>query len=174
MSDVGQATSDLVEELKPPYVIAALVCEAILHEGPPDGGVLSLIRIAEDIKLTSSYTVPIDMEVPQEDFPPIPVTINYLVMIRGVEDQDEHRVTVNVVRPDGTRGVEAQELLVYAGMGGGINIKSELIIGFHKDGRHWLEVAFERRVIARTPIDVTVSNVVTRTPPVHDTGEELQ
>jgi uncharacterized protein DUF6941 len=145
-----------------PYVNYAAVCERVLHEAD---GVLSLIRIIDQVTVTITTTAPAGVDVPPALLPPAPpITVTFALGLKSEERMEAVPVKVRIDTPSGFRWPEYETTVDLTGEERGAAVVLPMQIPAQDDGIYWFVVEISGEVATRIPLRVN-KLVVTQTIP---------
>jgi hypothetical protein len=136
--------------LEPPYVVAAVFCDKVLHE---KDGVLSAIRIVD--RLTAVLEVPPGAAEP----PAIQASLTLLVVLRNGSFKGSGKLSITATAPSGNplANNPAPVDVEFKSPHTGANVIATVSIPVKEEGAFWFDVLFEGRILMRTPLYVAVS-----------------
>lgn len=129
-----------------PFVQVACVCENILFD---KDNVASLIRIVDAFKVN----------VPKDLPPGMPGGFPISIFIRlsfADEVREPTKVSIQSLRPDGTRGVKSDISVGTVAGYRNVQIRIESHVINPQAGNYWFEVSWNDELLTKIPITVTV------------------
>ncbi len=143
------------------YVAAALLCDNVLIE---KDDTVSIIRVVDRLALT--VTEPDAPEVLPAGFVPL----TGFVTLRSERAGMEGVLRLDQVAPDGHRSAGPDEPFVTSGDHPGVNVILDLMLRLRGEGRYWLDVVVNERVMSRMPLRI----VYQRLPPAVPDGDPTE
>lgn len=142
-----------------PYVKAAFFCEKVLREVD---GVLTFVRIVDRITVTATGPV-----APNE-MPPTRYDLSNVVILVAGRALGRHDLTITPELPSGQ--LQTPVVAISVNFDGrpqsAVNIIGQFTMQFELEGIYWFNVYLDDRLIARMPLSVVYTRVVTTaTPP---------
>ncbi len=145
-----------------PYVNFATLCERVLHEAD---GVLSLIRIIDQITVTITTVAPTGVEVPAALLAPAPpITVTFALGLKSNELMEAVPVRIRIDTPSGFKWPEFDTTVDLTGEERGAAIVLPMQIPALDEGIYWFVVEVSGEVATRIPLRV-IKQVVTQTTP---------
>lgn len=144
-----------------PYVNYAAVCERVLREAD---GVLSLIRIIDQVTLTITTATPAGVEIPAALLPAPPITVTFVLGLKSGEPMEAVPVKIRIDTPSGFKWPEFETTADLTGEERGAAIVLPLQIPAQDEGVYWFVVEVSGEVATRVPLRVS-KQVVTQTVP---------
>lgn len=130
---------------KPPYLLAAFLCEKVLTE---QDGVTSAIRIFDRV------FVPY---LEKEDPPKSAVALTLLLMFKSGGFKGKATVTISLFAPSGAKRPDTtQEVTFPEQVNGGANIVGNIAFSPKEEGLYWFEILLNGESVTRIPLDVQV------------------
>jgi hypothetical protein len=146
-----------------PYVNYAAVCERVLNEAD---GVLSLIRIIDQVTVTVTTTVPPGVEIPAAALSaPPPIIVTFAVGLKSAEPMDAVPVKIRIDTPSGFRLPDFETTVDLGGDERGAAIVLPVQFPAHDEGVYWFVVEVSGEVGTRIPLRVTKQLVTQTLPP---------
>jgi len=143
-----------------PYVNYAALCERVLHEAD---GVLSLIRIIDQVTVTITAAGPVGVEVPAALLPPAPpLAITFAVGLKSRKRMGDVPVKIRIDTPSGFKWPEFETTVKLPGGERGAGIVLPMQIPAQDEGIYWFVVEVSGEVVTRVPLRV-FKQVVTQT-----------
>lgn len=134
-----------------PFLAAALLCQNIIDDS---SGMLSAIHILDKIRITLPPGTPEDAPSKKQ---PIPLGLNILLMFKSGSSPGKYELRIVAEYPDGKRSVAAkQPLNLSSEASGGGNVKTALTLPVFSSGLFWLDVALNRKLMTRIPLDIQI------------------
>ena len=137
--------------LQPPYLAFAFFCERVLQE---QDGVITPIRIVDrllihHLGITRSHKFPLKNPIQ---------TIALVVGLKSGEYKGKGKITIEGKYPSGKplspKSLEADVEL--SGPDGGANLIFNLGLPYSEAGTYWFDIYFNKRLLTRTPLNVSV------------------
>jgi hypothetical protein len=134
--------------LKPPYLAFAFFCERVLHE---QDGVLTPIRIVDRLLVN---------HMPASKSP-VPTALHSITLVVGLKAgnyKGKGKIRIKGAAPSGKsvtrKPIETEVELT--GADSGANFIAILGLSFREVGTYWFDIYFNDRMLARTPLSVSV------------------
>jgi len=149
-----------------PFLAAAVFCERVLDDSDKS---ISAIRIIDGQRMVIPADVP--PEVPSPD-QLLPVQLRILLIFRSGDSPGKHQLKLMVEDPDGKRGeAMAQEVDLSQEPHGGINVKSDAIMGVYKSGLYLMDVYLDGKRFTRMPMNILIERATAPAIPEESTSQ---
>jgi hypothetical protein len=144
------------------YVNYAALCEKVLHEAD---GVLSLIRIIDQVTITITTAGPVGAEVPTGLVPPAPpIAVTFALGLKSSERMDDVPVKIRIDTPSAFKFPEFETTVELPGEERGAAIVLPMQIPAQDEGIYWFVVEVSGEVVTRVPLRV-FKQIITQTVP---------
>mgnify|MGYP001564698063 CR=1 FL=1 len=131
-----------------PYLVAALICERVLHEAD---GVNSIIRVIDRFTIEGGKEAPgglDDKHVASLDF-------SLYVSLKNGRAAGNHRLKVVPVRPDMSNPEPFEQVVhLESGEERGVNIVFPTKLLASMPGVYWFEVYLDGQLMTKTPLNI--------------------
>lgn len=130
-----------------PYLQTAVICDKVLQE---KDGVCSAIRIIDRITRTAMGPTP------AKQMEPFTHPLALLLAMKAGQARGTYQVEIRPVKPNAEQSLPSLRSTVFfeGPDERGVNLVSEMIIGFDQEGLWWFDVYLNDRRITRIPLRI--------------------
>lgn len=143
-----------------PYVNYAAICERVLREAD---GVLSLIRIIDQVTVTVMAAASVDLTVPPALAPPAPpIAVTFVLGLKSPDPAEAVPIKVRIDTPSEFRWPEFETTTDLPGDEQGAVIVLPMQIPVQDDGVYWFVVEIAGEIATQVPLRIS-KQIVTQT-----------
>lgn len=133
-----------------PYLIAALLCEAVLQEKDER---ISIIRMIDRVTLTAPAASS------PEVLPPLPLNLNALISFKSGSARGRHTVKWRIETPSGIKLPEQLLPVLFEGEDRGVNLILHINMVVDQEGVYWFDVLLEDQLLTRIPLRILYQRI---------------